>query len=81
MFPAASGVAAKPPPTAEPLAAEPPTAAEPLSLLRRLRFEGLAFGSSPKEVECQAKCQLEREVNDQVIMSKKLKEKVEKLSS
>jgi hypothetical protein len=41
VFPAASGVAAKPPPTAEPLAAEPPTAAQPLSLLRRLRFEGL----------------------------------------
>ncbi len=42
VFPAASGVAAKPPPMAEPLAAEPPIAAEPLSLLRRLRFEGLA---------------------------------------
>ena len=41
VFPAASGVAAKPPPAAEPLAAEPPTAAQPLSLLRRLRFEGL----------------------------------------
>ncbi len=42
MFPAASGVVEEPLPTAEPLAAEPPTAAEPLSLLRRLRFEGLA---------------------------------------
>ncbi len=42
MFPAALGVVAKPPPTAEPLVAEPPTAAEPLSLLCRLHFEGLA---------------------------------------
>ena len=42
VFPAASGVTAKPPPTAEPLAAKPLTAAEPLSLLRRLHFEGLA---------------------------------------
>jgi hypothetical protein len=42
VFPAASGVAAKPPPMAEPLAAEPPTAAKLLSLLLRLCFEGLA---------------------------------------
>ncbi len=34
VFPAALGVAAKLPPTAEPLVAKPPTAVEPLSLLR-----------------------------------------------
>jgi hypothetical protein len=41
VFPAVSGLAAEPPPTAEPLAAEPLTATEPLSLLQWLRFEGL----------------------------------------
>jgi hypothetical protein len=42
VFPAASGEAAEPPPTAEPLAAKPPmAAAEPLSLFLRVRFDGL----------------------------------------
>ncbi len=42
VFPAALGVAAKPPPTAEPLAVEPPTAGKPLLLPLQLHFEGLA---------------------------------------